>query len=539
MSSTTPVALTALGANLIAVTHNAATTTAQWCPSSDYGANFGSPNDVASGLPCDRAVAVAYKPNGDFAIVGASGAGGLAIAICVSGTYWYQYAKTSPPAIYGLAMYYDGDWNIIALCNINDTFKLARIAFGDGYRVSAGFWSALEYLNLGRAEVSQYALVQNYYDTPPWERQQLPRSPNTSRKSYVISRGGKGGGGISKPGMIIAKTVKGYRRYVGEYPAQEVLIPAPIGILRAPDWQSARAIMAARAIDNLDFDAPFICKPSGAPPILSLYKQGDKWCYRLKPATDFYDADWSKAEKLKGSCTYGLAVACDSTYVWGTRANEVWRSPLPAQGWPTPTAGTGAGGSSQTVPQDDIVEVEEMIRPMGRSTLAVILDNSGGDYASLPGTYIKKGSRVTFAYGYAGETPTGNQYFIEDWVYDRAPDQATVTLTCIDAWGLLEQYRVPGNQELNYAGNDYTVYDLIEKLMACIGGTLTYVSRSSDIYTLYPRLTVNAGETGAGLLRRLLELVPDVIYFVGLTGYILYPQTSDSPVYSYKFPGDN
>ena len=72
--------------------------------------------------------------------------------------------------------------------------------------------------------------------------------------------------------------------------------------------------------------------------------------------------------------------------------------------------------------------------------------------------------------------------------------------------------------------------------MQCIGGSLSYKSRSSDITSLYPKLAIHAGETGAALLRRLLALVPDVIYFDGVTGYIVYPQTSDESTYSFYFP---
>ena len=72
--------------------------------------------------------------------------------------------------------------------------------------------------------------------------------------------------------------------------------------------------------------------------------------------------------------------------------------------------------------------------------------------------------------------------------------------------------------------------------MKAVGGTLAYKSRSLLITNLYPRLEVGAGESAASVLRRLLNLVPDVIYFFGLDGYIVYPQAGDAHVYGYKFP---
>jgi hypothetical protein len=65
---------------------------------------------------------------------------------------------------------------------------------------------------------------------------------------------------------------------------------------------------------------------------------------------------------------------------------------------------------------------------------------------------------------------------------------------------------------------------------------LSYKSKSSLIDSLYPRIEVGAGESAASVLRRLLNLVPDVIYFFGLAGYIVYLQQGDSIVYKFKFP---
>ena len=88
----------------------------------------------------------------------------------------------------------------------------------------------------------------------------------------------------------------------------------------------------------------------------------------------------------------------------------------------------------------------------------------------------------------------------------------------------------------NIGSDDFTCYDLIEKVMQSIGGMLSYKSRSSLITSLYPKLEVSAGESGASVLRRLLGMVPDVIYFFGLQAYIVHPQEGDSVVYKFKFP---
>jgi hypothetical protein len=516
-SSGIPVAIAALGAEVIVFTKALGAQT-KYVMSSDYGASWGAETLLStSGNPAS-AIAACHKPDGTCALVG-SAAGILWIQLRLGGLWISASSMPSAPTVEGLAVYYDGDYNIIALVNTGSNFQLARIVYGDGYRVTAGNWSSTEYLNTGRATVDQDELLQQYIERlPPYSDFEAAAAEYRSFQHGVYRRQGR------DPQAIPAK-----RWYLQRH-----------GIQWRENWTLISAIFAARAIDNLDLDAPFITQPEGAPPILSAYKQGDKWFFRLRHGTDFYDADWSKAYKLQGSCTYGLALACDSSYIWGTRANEVWRSPLPGSGWTTPTAGSGASEDSQEIAQADVIAIEETIRPMKRSELEITLDNSKGTYSSLPSTHINRGSRVEFAFGYRtteDETAQANKYFIEDWVYDREPNEATVTLYCIDAWGLLEEYVIPGPQEFNLISDTDSVYDIIEKLMECIGGTLDYKSRCTDITTLYPKLEVKGGETGAGLLKRLLDLVPDVIYFNGLDAYIVYPQADDSPTYAYHFPG--
>jgi hypothetical protein len=172
------------------------------------------------------------------------------------------------------------------------------------------------------------------------------------------------------------------------------------------------------------------------------------------------------------------------------------------------------------------------------------MDNSKGTYNS-PGedslAVLKRGARVNLHIGYkipaaAEELSEAGRYFIEGWEYGRGDGKATFSLQCIDAWGLLERYAFNKPVEWNMGSDDYAVYDLMAMVMSAIGGTLDYKSRSTLITSLYPRFDVHAGESGASVMRRLLALVPDVIFFFGLEGYIVYPQASDTEVYDYKFP---
>ena len=213
--------------------------------------------------------------------------------------------------------------------------------------------------------------------------------------------------------------------------------------------------------------------------------------------------------------------------------------------WEPPTQGAGAG-SKITLPTRDILSISEQVDPEQQSTLNVELNNSKGTYNS-PGSgallVMKRGSRVNLHIGYrpsrkdSDETEELSRYFIENWGYGRSQNRASFILSCIDAWGLLDRFKFNKPVEWNIESDTYNVYQLIEKVLQGIGATLSYKSRSSLITSLYPKLEVRAGESGASIISQLLSLVPDVIFFFGLQAYIVHPQDTDSAVYSYNFPG--
>jgi hypothetical protein len=238
-----------------------------------------------------------------------------------------------------------------------------------------------------------------------------------------------------------------------------------------------------------------------------------------------------------------MALAADpnSEYIWATQPDEVWRVSCPGA-WGPPTAGAGPGDKI-TIPVSRIVGIREELNPEQPSELMVELDNSKGTYNS-PGSgglaVLKRGARVNLFIGY--KTVSGDQlseasrYFIEAMEYRRNPNEALFILRCVDAWGLLQRYQFNKPVEWNIGSDEFTCYQLIEKVMQAVGGTLSYKSRSPLITNLYPRLEVGAGESAASVLKRLLNLVPDVIYFFGLDAYIVYPQAGDTVVYKFKFP---
>ena len=460
--------------------------------SSNHGASWGSWTEMANARPCERGCAIAYKANGDCIIVHASDVndptslyiqkrtgGGWSAGLGQRGSYDGE--------IEALTAYHDGDWNIIALVLEGNYLSVVRMIYGDGDQVAVGTWGTDQKISLARARVDFATQLTLRQFKTGW--------------SYA-SRGTKA---------------------------------------RIPTyWERHQAVIEALAGESLDVSGPSLWKPSSYSALLSLARGNTPWVYRLKAGSEFINDQWSKACMIPTAAGYGLALSDDGTYLWATQANEVWRCLLPSS-WTAPTAGSGAG-SKINLPISKIFRISERIDPEQQAELEVELDNSKGDYDS-PGSgdiaYIKRGARVNLHIGYdigCDETEEVGRYFIESWEHSRAPHQSLFTIHAVDAWGLLQRYAFNKPIEWNVDSDDFTVYQLIDKVLESIDADLSYKSKSSLIDSLYPRFDVHAGETAASVISRLLALVPDVIFFFGLTGYIVYPQAGDSHVYNYYFP---
>jgi hypothetical protein len=472
--------------------------------SSDYGATWGNWTIMMNARPCERGAAAAYKPNGDCAIVHASDVNdptSLYLQKRTGGSWSTGLGQRGSydAEIIDLAMYYDGDWNIIALVLEGSYVSVVRMVYGDGYKVAAGTWAEDAKIGLGRARVdvaAQVRLRQFQVGWPVGFRQMQPYGPWEPRTASTY-------------------------------------------------WERHQAVYEALAGETLDVSGPYLLKPSTScsRPLLSLARQNQPWFFRLKPGTDFIDYNWNKASFIDTLASRGMALAADPNgeYIWATQPNEVWRTSCTGS-WSPPTPGSGAGDKI-TVPVSEIAGIVEAVDPEQSSELVVELDNSKGTYDS-PGSgslaVMKRGARVNLFIGY--KTASGDQlseasrYFIEAMEYKRDPNIASFIMHCVDAWGLLARYQFNKPVEWNASSDDFNCYQLIEKVVQSVGGTLSYKSWSSLITSLYPRLEVSAGETAASVLKRLLNLVPDVIYFFGLDGYIVYPQEGDTVVYKYKFP---
>ena len=479
------VGMAAMGTEVIAFCHD--NVYLYYKQSTNSGATFGSWTVMMNTRPCEMGCAAAFKANGDLAVVHASDVNdptSLYIQIRTGSTWSTGLGQISGDfAIYGLALYHKDDWNIIALMLEGTTLRLARGVYGDGGSYTAGTWSGWEFINSSRASINYGSIMK--------------------LRRYKTGRQGK-----SSPTY----------------------------------YEQMSVILQQQAVDSLGVQAPFAAYNAAFGAFHSFAKNNVPWFFRLRTGTAFAVSDWSRAWPLEATATYGLAVCSDGTYIYASAPNQVWRSTAPS--WAPPTPGAGAG-TNYAILNAHVLGVKEQVDALSPGHLDVTLDNSSGAYSSIGGGAasavgkLKLGAQVTLSIGYRTSSDllsVAGKYYVESLEYNRAPGQSHLVIHAVDAWALLQRFAFNRPAEWNAITDDYSVYDIIELVVQSVGGTLSYVSRSTDITGTYPHITVSTGENAAAVLRQLLDLVPDVIYFDGLTGYIVYPLAADAASYELRFP---
>jgi len=241
------------------------------------------------------------------------------------------------------------------------------------------------------------------------------------------------------------------------------------------------------------------------------------------PVSVFLDSLWREPYPFNLSSDYGLAIAKSPTKVFLTRPDGVWQALLN----PTPLDVTA-----------DVLSLKQSINPVEArravppSNLILELDNSNGQYAN----FDKKGCEILVSPGY--RTTAGNEYspgpsfWIEgyQWVSGPGPDSRLI-IYATDAWGLMEGWRA--RRQISWAINTTTVKEILTFLLSRAGIPLIVQSQSTPITTLKPAFTIHPGESGLTAIKRLLGMVPDVLFFREATAYLKYPQTSDTTDYAY------
>ena len=157
-------------------------------------------------------------------------------------------------------------------------------------------------------------------------------------------------------------------------------------------------------------------------------------------------------------------------------------------------------------------------------------DVGTGDYAA-----IREGSKLLLSPGYrttsGPEASLGPTYWIEGWEYISEAGRSYFRLHGRDGWWLLDRWRA--RRQFSWAQGEKNIFQILAFLFARAGLEFSTFSTSSALVNQYPTFTIHPRESGATAVRRLLEMVPDVLFFVRDCGYIKNPLADEGSAYCY------
>ncbi len=231
---------------------------------------------------------------------------------------------------------------------------------------------------------------------------------------------------------------------------------------------------------------------------------------------------WREPVPMDMNVGYGLAMAVAGSYLYLTTPSGVWR------------------GSLVNETRDLTGDVMDMsLSEDAESGEAVVtLRNDDGRFGNVDGgspPALRWGSELRISPGYltaAGrEVSEGPAYWIESFERRSTPGNSALVVRAYNAWRLLSKWTA-GRQ---YAwGPGTTGASAILEFVLARAGLETDTSGASEYAaTFAPAFTIHPGESGAAVVKRLLERLPDALVFRGHRGYLVHPQAEDAVDYSY------
>jgi hypothetical protein len=291
-------------------------------------------------------------------------------------------------------------------------------------------------------------------------------------------------------------------------------------------WSPLREVAVASAGSNMEFRAPFLAYPDVFRlTFVEKYTGSESYSrpyFSFSPATaDYVNNLWREPVPMNLASDYGLAIAYSTSDVWLTTPWGVWQASLT-----TPVLEVTT----------DVLELTTETDPNG-GRLRLVLRNDDGRYLDLSGekAVFTAGGEVRPSPGYQTASgplaSSGPAYWIEGWEYTSGEGQATLILHARDGWQLLESWRA--RRQYAWAKGEKNIFQLLAFVMARAGLEFSSAGSSGVVTDLYPSFTIHPGESGATAVRRLLAMVPDVMFFRGHFTYIKNPQADEASDYSY------
>jgi hypothetical protein len=246
-------------------------------------------------------------------------------------------------------------------------------------------------------------------------------------------------------------------------------------------------------------------------------------------SVDWISNLWREPVPFNLSSNYGVALCWKSPGVWLTRPDGVWHADYTAANCDV----TASVLSIQCVAKES------------RGDISIVLRNDDGrfDNIGVSGSYemIKLGAEIKFSPGYVttsgNEVSTGLAHWIDHYEFVSRGALSVLVLHGIDSWGLLERWKA--RRQFSWSSGDKNVFQLLHFVLSRAGLEFSALGGSSSVCTdLKPEFTINPGESGKTVVRRLMAMIPDALWFRGEKGYITYIQNTDSSDYNYGIDHD-
>jgi len=292
-------------------------------------------------------------------------------------------------------------------------------------------------------------------------------------------------------------------------------------------WSSLAELTISSAGSGVEFHCPYLAFPDVFRAFFVEKYTGTEsyirpfWSHSLATA-DFISNLWREPVPFNLTSTYGVAIVYHSSYVWLSTPCGVWRAPL---------------SPASVELTDDVVEITAVTESFS-GRVSVVLRNEDGRYKDIgSGDYasIKKGSELLIYPGYrtavGAEFSLGPAYWIEGWEYISEAGRSHFVLHGRDGWWLLDRWRA--RRQFSWAQGDKNIFQLLSFIFARAGLEFSAFSTSDALVNQYPAFTIHPRESGATAVRRLLEMAPDVLFFVSDCGYIKNPTPDEQSAYSY------
>ncbi|MBA7596051.1 hypothetical protein ES703_07031 [subsurface metagenome] len=292
-------------------------------------------------------------------------------------------------------------------------------------------------------------------------------------------------------------------------------------------WSPLAELILSSAGSGVEFHYPYLACPDVFRAFFVEKYEGPDvysrplWSHSLVTA-DFISNLWREPVPFNLASSYGVAITHHDSYVWLCTAFGVWRAPR------SPAA---------VELTDDVVEISAVTEVFS-GRIAVVLRNDDGRYKEAgSGDYaaIKAGSELLVYPGYrttvGAEFSLGPAYWIESWEYVSEAGRSYFVLHGRDGRWLLDHWRA--RRQFSWAQGEKNIFQLLSFLLARAGLEVSAFSTSEALVNQYPAFTIHPRESGATAVRRLLEMVPDVLFFLRDCGYLKNPVSDEESVYSY------